>query len=352
MEAESNNRMKPAHFDFTGSTGEYFGIWIMNLLLTIVTLGIYSAWAKVRNTQYIYGHTQLDGSSFEYTAKPLDILKGRFIAAGILIGYVSFTEFWPLSQPFFLLAFFFGFPFLVVTSLRYRYHNSLYRNIRFHFKGTYGDAAREFILWPLTIALTVGISLPYIRCRQTRFIVNNSSFGNCDFSSHFQAKDFYKIFFLCVGFLILVFVVVMIAAMGVDAAIAPYLNEENKKLPGVIGLLMAVFIFYPAMGLVFLYSMAKTRNIVYNATQLESHHLVSTVKARSIIYLWFTNILAIAFTLGLAIPWTRIRMCRYYANNTQVLVNGDLSSFTQAAGRESAALGQEMADVMDIDFGL
>ncbi|MDR1854861.1 MAG: DUF898 domain-containing protein, partial [Azoarcus sp.] len=37
---------------FTGSGGEYFRIWIVNLLLSILTLGIYSAWAKVRREQY------------------------------------------------------------------------------------------------------------------------------------------------------------------------------------------------------------------------------------------------------------------------------------------------------------
>ncbi len=34
--------------EFHGSGGEYFRIWIVNLCLTIVTFGIYTAWAKVR----------------------------------------------------------------------------------------------------------------------------------------------------------------------------------------------------------------------------------------------------------------------------------------------------------------
>ena len=50
---------------FTGSGGEYFKIWIVNLLLTIVTLGIYSAWAKVRRNEYFYRHTRLAGAGFD-----------------------------------------------------------------------------------------------------------------------------------------------------------------------------------------------------------------------------------------------------------------------------------------------
>lgn len=67
-------------FSFTGSGSEYFRIWIVNLLLTIVTFGIYSAWAKVRRTQYFYNNTHVAGSSFDYHGKPLSILKGRAIA--------------------------------------------------------------------------------------------------------------------------------------------------------------------------------------------------------------------------------------------------------------------------------
>ena len=74
--------------EFTAHAGEYFRIWIVNLALTIVTLGIYSAWAKVRKRRYFYGHTRIDGEAFEYRANPLAILKGRLIAvAAIAVFY-------------------------------------------------------------------------------------------------------------------------------------------------------------------------------------------------------------------------------------------------------------------------
>ena len=71
---------KELGFRFTGDVGEYFGIWVVNVFLTIVTLGIYSAWAKVRTKRYLYGNTVLDGSPFDYDANPTAILKGRLIA--------------------------------------------------------------------------------------------------------------------------------------------------------------------------------------------------------------------------------------------------------------------------------
>src|SRR5271154_2471591 len=72
---------------FTGSGAEYFGIWIVNLLLTILTIGIYSAWAKVRRLQYFYRHTELAGSSFDFHGNPIKILIGRAVALLMLIAY-------------------------------------------------------------------------------------------------------------------------------------------------------------------------------------------------------------------------------------------------------------------------
>ena len=65
---------------FTGEGRTYFGIWLTNLLLTILTLGIYGAWAKVRTQQFMLGSIEIDGHSLRYHAKPMQILVGRLIA--------------------------------------------------------------------------------------------------------------------------------------------------------------------------------------------------------------------------------------------------------------------------------
>src|SRR5882724_9281066 len=77
----------PQQLRFTGTGASYFGIWIVNLLLTIITLGIYSAWAKVRRLQYFYRHTEVAGSSFDFHGSPSRILIGRVIALVMLFAY-------------------------------------------------------------------------------------------------------------------------------------------------------------------------------------------------------------------------------------------------------------------------
>ncbi|MBT9430766.1 DUF898 family protein, partial [Candidatus Symbiopectobacterium endolongispinus] len=70
---------------FHGKSGEYFLIWLVNALLTTITLGIYSAWATVRTCRYFYGNTEINGDRFDYHAEPIQILKGRIIVIGALV---------------------------------------------------------------------------------------------------------------------------------------------------------------------------------------------------------------------------------------------------------------------------
>jgi uncharacterized membrane protein YjgN (DUF898 family) len=128
--------MQKHKFEFTGNAKEYFGIWIVNLFLSIITLGIYTAWAKVRRVRYFYGHTYLDGHNLEYHAKPKSILIGRIIVVGILIVMNILVSIAPLAGVlviFYLIAL----PWVINQAIRFNARVTSYRNVRFNFKGTY-----------------------------------------------------------------------------------------------------------------------------------------------------------------------------------------------------------------------
>jgi uncharacterized membrane protein YjgN (DUF898 family) len=152
-------------------------------LLTIVTLGIYSAWAKVRTTGYFYSHTRLDNTSFEYLGDPVAILKGRLIAFGVLILYIVVTtQLYPVTEPLFVLVLVVAMPWLVVQALRFRARNSAYRNIRFDFEDSYREAIAVFIGLPLLAVVTLGLAYPYFVFRKNEFVVRNSGYG----ATHFR----------------------------------------------------------------------------------------------------------------------------------------------------------------------
>jgi len=127
-------------FEFRGNGGEYFRIWIVNLLLTIVTLGIYSAWAKVRRLRYFYGNTYLDGHSFEFHGRPLAILKGRLIVFAAYLVFAFSAQLKPAIAFVMIPLAIFGVPWIIMKSRLFQTRMTSYRNIRFNFHGTYGEA--------------------------------------------------------------------------------------------------------------------------------------------------------------------------------------------------------------------
>ena len=135
----------PVEFEFRGSAGEYFGIWIVNLLLSLVTLGIYSAWAKVRTKKYFYQNTYVAGRSFDYHATGLQILIGRLIVIAGVVAYTLLTGI-PLVYLLMLAGLLFLIPYLLVRSLRFQARVSSWSNVRFDFHGTWGPAAANYFL--------------------------------------------------------------------------------------------------------------------------------------------------------------------------------------------------------------
>jgi uncharacterized membrane protein YjgN (DUF898 family) len=136
---------------FVGSGSDYFRIWIVNLLLTIVTLGIYSAWAKVRREQYFHRNTLLDNSGFDYHGNPVAILKGRAIAWILLLG-LWYVDQWQHEFYFYaLLALLPLLPWLLVRSFAFRARNTSYRGLRFNFHGTYLGLCKILIGYALLV---------------------------------------------------------------------------------------------------------------------------------------------------------------------------------------------------------
>src|SRR5207344_1860465 len=169
---ESAERRLPV--EFTATDDEYFRIWIVNLALTVLTLGVYSAWAKVRKRRYFYAHTRIDGESFEYRGRPLAILKGRIIALGLLLIFIVSGNLFPRvsletatgKAIFFAVAVTLG-PWLVVRSLKFNAANTAYRNVRLAFLGTWRGCFLVVIkyVWLAFIA----ILYPYFKHALVRY---------------------------------------------------------------------------------------------------------------------------------------------------------------------------------------
>jgi uncharacterized membrane protein YjgN (DUF898 family) len=341
--------LSPRPFHFTGNGAEYFRIWIVNLLLSVVTLGIYSAWAKVRRLRYFYGHTSLDGAAFGYHASPIAILKGRLIAYAV-VGVLAFlSEVAPLLASVLYLPIAVLAPIIVVRSFRFRAANSSYRGIRFGFDGLDSDAYKVFLFWPLSVPFSLGLTYPYVTKRQREFFVGDSRYGRSLFGLELPTGRVYKLYILAGVAMLAWFALVGATFMSAIAQLAT--AEDSDVVPG-LGVFAGIGLLYLGVGAVVVFVRTSFENMVWNHTLIESHRFESRLRAGRMLWLYGSNVVLLVLTLGLFVPWARVRMAQYRAESLTLLPGGPLVSETLAGGLEAEATGAELTDAMDLDFGL
>ena len=334
-------------FEFKGRGVEYFKIWIVNVLLSIATLGIYSAWAKVRTHQYFYGNTLLNGSSFEYTAKPLNILKGRMIALVLLATYSALVHLAPLWALGMALVLLIATPWIVVLSLRFNARYTSYRNIGFHFDGSLGGAAKAFIFWPLFGIFTFGIFLPFAWQRQARYVVANHRYGKSKFSFNGDIGEYYKILLILIAASFIFFIVFVFIAVGMGMAVSA-MGAEAKDLVMVPAMFLYL-LFYLFAGAYFVVGLA---NILYNNTRLDEHRFSANWELLSYAKLLFVNTLLILLTLGLYIPFAKVRTAAYKAEHTQFIAADDLSHFAADDKEQVNSVADGVNDLFAMDISI
>ena len=207
-------RHAPQPLHFNGNGAEYFGIWIVNLLLTIVTLGIYSAWAKVRRLQYFYRHTELAGSSFDFHGSPIRILIGRLIALAMLIAYNVSVRLQSRMIIVVVLALAVVMPWLLRNSFRFRLYNTSWRGTRFHFRGSVGGSYRVLLLNGFLTLITLYMMAPFMHQRLKQYQHENSWLGRTQCSFHARASQFYAIYLLLLVAMVGFFFLISVAGVG------------------------------------------------------------------------------------------------------------------------------------------
>jgi len=342
---------------FTGSGKEYFGIWIVNILLTIVTLGIYSAWAKVRRNRYLYGNTVLLGRGFEYHARGGQILIGRLIVFAYLVVYNILLTFVPLAGIALLLLLLCFVPWLVARGLRFSARVTSYRNVRFDFVGRAGGAFLAFIVGPVIAALTLGILAPLASRWTYRYIGNNLRYGQKAFSTDPSIGTIYKSWaisaaIIILGLLIVGFFAFLNFAVFVTAIESPDLIPAEMQVSIVVLVVLGYFLFFAIFGVAALVYRAGVRNVAWSAATFDGkHRLLSDLSRLRYTWIAISNVVVTLVTLGLMRPWAAVRMARYVNEQTGVRFDGNVGEIFSAIAQEGSAVGSEFMDIEGFDFG-
>ena len=335
----------PVRAEFLGSGSEYFRIWIVNLLLTLATLGLYSPWAKVRRAQYFHRNLRLAGAGFDFDARPIAILRGRLLALALVALVNLGSQASPVVSVLASLLLFVALPWMITAGLRFRLAHTLHRGLRFAFHGRIGGAARAYLLWPLGAGLSLGFLFPVAVQRQQRFLYGQSAYGGTRFESDVRVRGVVRI---CLG-MSAILLGVLVALGGGFVALLPWSvgvcgAGEMYPLISLAAILAAIV----AAGA---YFQVRLHNLVWNGLRLGPHRFRSEQTLASFLALQLGNLAATAATLGLFRPWAAVRTARWHAERTWLLPAASLDEFFAGAAQSEAATADEIAELFGFDIG-
>lgn len=352
---EDNSPADILQVRFSGTAREYFGIWIVNFLLSVVTFGIYSAWAKVRNRKYFLGNTTIDGRPFDYHATGRQILIGRAIIVAAFVIYGVSSSISPIANGVIVAVFAVALPWLINRGLRFNAAMTSWSNVRFRFEGSYWPAFRVFLLYPVLAIFSLYLALPFVTRAGKRYTIGRHRLGGHGFAFDSRIGPFYAALFVTFVWLIVgvVALVAVLAGSGAVEKIASAIQTEGETddMSILIVTLFVVIWFVAIFPLGTVYA-ACVRNAIYAGIALEGgHRFESRIFALMLVWIAISNAIAIVVSVGMLLPWARIRVARYLCAHTYVSPAGSLDEFVGEVERRQSAFGDAYMDIDGIDVG-
>lgn len=330
---------------FHGDAREYFRIWIVNTLLTLLTLGLYAAWAKVRKRRYLRGSTELLGHRFDYVADPKRILVGNLLVALMFVAYMVVGEVYPTVRLGALMVGLVLLPWVVIRSLAFNAHNTVYRGMRFYFRRTYGGAALTYLGQWFAIILTLGLYYPaWVRNRK-QFAIEGHRLGDAFFRFNSPAGPFYAAY--------LISGCMMIGASMIGGGITFLITLANGgKVPTQLQLVPFFLLYGFALFCSKQYVFARLFNHIWSHTRLDEHRFTANLSVGHWFKLQLVNLAAIVGSCGLLYPWAAVRSARYALSCLSFVPAGPVERISRLSRNTGSAVGETAAEFVGLEIGL
>ncbi|HAS6257561.1 TPA: DUF898 domain-containing protein [Vibrio vulnificus] len=378
---------------FKGQGGEFFGIWIVNILLSVITLGIYSAWAKVRTKRYFYGNTFIAGDNFEYHAQPMQLLKGRLVALALVVIWVVANSFFPLASLVLLALFYVALPWLLWSNARFDSAMTSYRNVHFAFNGSLKEAYMSILGRGLASLLIIAIYIAIVVASANasamvatllgfgtlvlmfvlyawvvagihQYFASGYQYGDWKFVAKIEAGFFLKTYCkaMLIGFLTAVAFMIVMGTFVLGTDIMNIFAGEVDLLEGKgdFAYVVVTYLVTITMSLgITAYTTTRIRNYVFSrltataeAQSETEFRFASTFGVWDYMSLIVTNFLLQVITLGLARPWVMVRTSRYVASHTGVIGDMDTLKATDQDSAVKNAISDEVAQAFDLGLSI
>lgn len=343
-------------FSFQGNGKSLCGIQSVNVFLTLLTLGIYHFWAKVKVRRYLFSQTSCAGDRFAYHGTGRELLVG-FLRALVIFGlpYAVLTivpEFVTLSWWIELaagwlaaLVFFIYVPVAVVGARRYRMARTTWRNIQFSFRGRAWDFVKLSLKGSFLTALSLGAYYPHYQSQRQGFLVSHTYFGNARFRFDGSGWTLMPVFVATILLSIpIIALPVALAKLALAGQAAQWAWLRFQWVWWAVWLLVPV-----GLGQLWINFLAAKQQFLWNHTTLAGARFRSAVCYSSLRNLYAQNALLLIGTLGFAWPWVTARTAAYYLSNLTLRGTPDLAQIHQDM-RAGSTTGEGLANFLDTGF--
>ncbi len=357
---------------FHGTLGRYWRIHCLGLLLSILTLGLYSPWAKMRRHRYLLGNTKLIGSSFEFDATPWSILVSRIIVVAVLLlaalanSYVQVPLDVHLNMGMGTLLVAILFPLAMARGRAFHARHTLWRGVRFKYAGGYLQLAANYGLsyvpllifglfnlqlmrmghgrdighmeaahasavnYVAALALYLAFAWPALVYWRHRILLGCLSFGALRLRYKANLAAYYAIYVSAVALLALLFM----------AAVRASVSDES----------LYWIVPSAAFALAAIYSIPITKLFWSSIEISDGSRIASRVTLHGLFEVYLTNALTIILSFGLLLPMAIARNWRYIAANVAIVPGSMLGSVLASQSEAASALGEEGIDMLDFEL--
>lgn len=305
-------------FRYEGDGGDLFLVLLKNVLLTVVTFGIYAAWAKAARRRYIWSQVDFHGQRLAFTGTGKEMFIGYlkvaaayFVLFGIpaIVGAVVGKGAQAVLQvgTFFLLMLLL--PYAIYSSRAYILARTRWRGIKLGLVGSPWAYARTFIVGSLLTVLTLGIYSPWLSVKLRGMMTNNTRFGSAELSYDGNGRELFGIWWK--------------------------------------GVLLTIVTF----GIAWFWLQANMQRYHFAHTRLGNARFDFALTGGDLFKIALGHMFGTTFTLGVAFPWIATWSLRTVLGG--ISLQGHVS-FDQIAQRTDAvsAASEGLADALGVDLGV
>lgn len=372
--------------DFTGSGAQIFGIWILNLVLSIVTLGIYSFWGRVNIRRYLWQSTRYEDEALEYTGTGGELFVGFLIvffvvllpisAANLLSAYLSGLGHEVGANAVSVVTYA-GVVFLVGVAIhrvrKYRLSRTLWRGIRGALGGSSWRYGAVFFGYMALNVVTLGLAYPYTSVQLWSRLANDTWIGSGRLSFEGSARPLYRIFIIMWALAALVAGGLFLPAYfaketgSSDVVEAPATEgtvddetpateedeapEDSSDSSALTAIVVSVFI-WPILGLVIFgfyqwFRAAQYRLFAEGTAFEDTVSFRLDLSGAKMLGFTFFNYFLLAITLGLATPYILVRGGRLIADRLTIVGEPDYEAISQSTA-EMPKFGEGLGEAFDV----